>query len=153
MKEYVFVMSVLMLSGLWAASVGAEPLATAQTAVGTVTVTVDPKAQQIIDQSKTSATPATQEEFLLAQAKTLLGQGKYQGAIDVATYILTALNQKSTGAQDIMTTAKQKLTELAKQKMSQMQQGATQANPKAKQAVDSANQVTSGVKGILGAFK
>ncbi|GEM_PF-5444737 len=136
--------------------------ATVNTPVGQVSaqVAVDPQAQQIIDQSKATGAPAQQEQFLVTQARALLGEGKYQTALSVANYVLTALNSKSTGAQDIVTTAKQKIAALAKQKFASVLGGAgqnaqttTSSTQKKVGAVQSkADQAATHVQGLLGVF-
>ncbi len=162
MKKFtagIGMMGVLLIA---AGTAGAAVSGAFNTPVGQVSaqVTLDPKAQQAIDQSKAAGTPAQQETFLVAKAKSLLGEGKYEAAVSVANYILTALNAKSTGAQDILTTAKQKIADMAKQKLSGFFGATSTATPgtltpaqqKAAAAKEKADKVAGHVQGILGAF-
>ena len=150
---------VLVFAG--AGPVGAA-VASVNTPVGQVSaqVALDPQAQQVIDQAKTAGAPAQQEEFLVTRAKVLLGEGKYQTALSVANYVLTVLDAKSTGAQDIVTTAKQKIAAMARQKFSNMLGGTGQAaqvtasstQKKVGEVQSKADQAATHVQGLLGVF-
>ncbi|MEI8011379.1 MAG: hypothetical protein WCI27_02705 [Candidatus Omnitrophota bacterium] len=163
MKKFtagIGMLGVIMFAA--AGSAGAAVTGAVNTPAGQVSaqVILDPKAQEIIDQSKLSGTAAQQESFLVTRAKALMGEGKYEAAVNLANYILTTLNAKSAGAQDILTTAKQKIADMARQKLAGVLTSSTPAatgtltpaQQKAAAAREKADKVAGHVQGILGAF-
>ena len=131
-------------------SYGLDLKGAAQTAVQSLAQKLSPEAQANIDQAKKLGAGAPQENFLLAKAKEYLAARNYQPAIDLANYVVTALNSKSLDAQKILTDAKAALAKMLQEKMAQSQNGVPAVDPQAKADVVQAG---NSLKGLLGAAK
>jgi hypothetical protein len=70
--------------------------------------------REAIDISKTLETAEEKVDYLVGQAKAFYNSERFQEAIDVAQYILSALDKDSQEAKDLLEKAKQKLVEAAK---------------------------------------
>lgn len=121
---------------------------------------MSPPAQATIDQAKRLGAGASQENFLVTKAKEFMVSGNYQPALDLANYVITALNSKSIDAKKIMADAKAALTKIAQDKLIQSQQKALatgqtgQAQVNAVQQIKAdASQAVKGVKGLFGTQK
>ncbi len=108
---------------------------------------LSPELQKLVTQSQQLGAPAKQENFLVTKAKEFLLAGNYQPALDLAGYVISALNSKSVDAKKIMADAQAALTKMAQDKLAQTQQ-ASQAT----QVQSDATKAAEGVKGLFGAF-
>jgi hypothetical protein len=70
-------------------------------------------AQEAIDAAKAMETVKEKTDYLIAQAKAFYNSKDFQGAIDIAQYILSYLDKDSSSAQDLIEKAKNALMEQA----------------------------------------
>ncbi len=62
-----------------------------------------------IDQAKTMETVEQKVDYLVGQAKAFYNSKEFQGAIDIAQYILSYLDKDSQQAKDLLNKAKEAL--------------------------------------------
>ena len=70
--------------------------------------------QAAINTAKAMETVKEKTDYMIAQAKAFYNSKDFQGAIDIAQYILRYLDKDSTAAQDLIEKAKNALMEKAK---------------------------------------
>ena len=83
-------------------------------AVGLVLVGCGPQkaetSQEAINTAKTMDTVQEQTKYLVAQAKDFYNSKEFQGAVDIAQYILRYLDKDSPEARDLLKKAQEALT-------------------------------------------
>ncbi|MFC1576034.1 hypothetical protein ACFL3J_00015 [Candidatus Omnitrophota bacterium] len=82
----------------------------------------EPKAtssKAAIDISKTLATKQAQADYLIGQAKAFYNSKEFQGAIDIAQYVLRYLDKDSVQARNLLDEAKDSLAAQLKAKIEQ----------------------------------
>lgn len=146
-------LAVMPLGAAWAqGSTGSSLLkAVGQAAVQTAVQALSPQAQAVVDEAQKLGTPAAQENFIVAKAKTFMGEKNYDLALQLANYVLTNINSNSLNAQKIVTDAKASLAQYAQDKVGQAQAQSKEAQ-QAQQVQSDAAKTAEGVKGLLGAF-
>lgn len=124
--------------------------AAAQTAMASLS----PQAKKVVDQANKLEPGTAQENFLVTKAKELMTAKNYQTALELATYVITAVNSKSVDSKKIMADAKAALLKMAQDKAAQAVPASTQADAAAaKQVQADAAQTVSGLKGLFGQTK
>jgi alkyl sulfatase BDS1-like metallo-beta-lactamase superfamily hydrolase len=63
-----------------------------------------------IDVAKTMQTAQEKTDYLISQAKAFYNSKDFQGAVDIAQYVLRYLDKDSQAAKDLLTKAKEQLT-------------------------------------------
>ncbi len=147
----MFATASVVSAATWGSVLGAATQAAGQAAAQALS----PQAQTTVDQAKTLAAGAPQEDFIMAKAKEFMAAGNYQPALDLANYVITTLNSGSVDAQKIMADAKAALMKMAQDKLAQTpqtQQAQAQAADVQKVQAD-ATQTVNGLKNLFGATK
>ncbi len=72
-------------------------------------------SQQAIANAKTMGTVQEKTDYLVAQAKAFYNSKQFQGAVDIAQYVLTYLDRDSQAAKSLLEKAKADLTAQMKQ--------------------------------------
>ena len=80
-----------------------------------------PKAA--IDYSKTLKDTQEKVDYLVSQAKTYYNSKQFQGAVDIAQYVLRYLDSDSAAAKDLLQKAKDQLTAATKSAIEQAKKG------------------------------
>jgi len=65
--------------------------------------------RKAIDMAKTLQTTQEKADYLIGQAKAFYNSKDFQGAVDIAQYILRYLDKDSTAAKDLLEKAKEQL--------------------------------------------
>lgn len=102
MKGLNIVLAVLMVLAIAAAGCGAKKAASSSAA---------------IEQANTMQTVDAKVDYLVGQAKSFYSSKEFQGAVDIAQYVLRYLDSESTAAKDLIEKAKQQLTAQAESMM------------------------------------
>ena len=76
-----------------------------------------------IQEAKTMQTQQEKVDYLVGQAKAFYSSKEFQGAVDVAQYVLTYLDKDSTQAKDILEKAKVDLQKQLSQKAEDLKKG------------------------------
>jgi len=94
-KGLTIIIAICLVTGLSLVGCGAEKADSSQDAIQT---------------AKTMATVQEQTDYLVKQAKDFYSSDDFQGAIDIAQYVLRYLDKDSKAAQEILQKAKDQLT-------------------------------------------
>jgi hypothetical protein len=157
MRKMILLVSMLMVTGF----VHAQATPGVLTLKNFGEIRLAPEAQQKVDEAKKMSTPAQQENFLVAQAKTFMTQQNFDAAMGLAQYVITNVNAKSLTAQKIMDDAKALMQKKVQDHLTGLQQqagaaaqaspvGQTQAQAGAVQA--DATKTVNDVKALFGSF-
>ena len=76
-----------------------------------------------IDYAKTLETTQQQVDYLVGQAKAFYNSKEFQGAVDIAQYILAYLDADNAQAEDLLNKAKEQLQAAAQGVMDEAQKG------------------------------
>ena len=76
-------------------------------------------SRSAISEAKTMQTTQEKVDYLVGQAKAFYNSDDFQGAIDIAQYVLRYLDKDSSAAKDLLEKAKTQLQQHAKSVMDQ----------------------------------
>jgi hypothetical protein len=114
---------------------------------------MSPMARTAFDESKKLGAGAPQENFLVTKAREFLAAGNYQPALDLANYVITALNSKSVDANKIMADAKAALAKMAQERLLGAGQPAQEAVSDARKLQEGVTQTGSVLQSLWGSEK